>query len=317
VAPKTGLAAHFEGWEAGLLAIFLAGSSALVAVPRAVDPMDLPDPRAKPAALVAVARADDALAARAEADAARGAGLDFDVRELGSAIRAYGIADADGADDRVMAARRAVAEAAGRARTRGDEEMLRLRAFQLREFLRELRAWESTGKESRDLVELGGAFVRMATRNGWLSRRGLAVDDAVRRALFKKRWNELALVHGPRFDLALDEQRALYGHLLSHPPRDEVEAAPGPRMPRRASKDERAAFATEQYRLRKLEELAKLDPSYPADLARGVVTYRMRRYNLASDFFIKHLDAHPDGPMTLRARNYLRAALGHTLDQEL
>ena len=45
-------------------------------------------------------------------------------------------------------------------------------------------------------------------------------------------------------------------------------------------------------------------------LTRGVVHFRLARYELAAKEFDEHLEASPDGPLTLRAHNYLRAAIG-------
>lgn len=310
-----GLARHFEGWQPGLLAIFLAGTSAILAVPRAIDPSELPEPMIAPASLDRIAKGEAALAARAEIESAEKKPLDFDVRALGSAIRAYGIADIDGRDAIVVAARRDVVEAAKRARAQGEEPLLKLRAFQLRAFLRALSQWETRGGESDDLRELGGSFLRAASRNGWVRGRQLVMDEPARRALFKKRWNEITMTKGERFDLAIDEQRAMLRFLLRFPPRDDAET-PGPK-PRKLQEDERVAFAAGQYRMRKIDELAKIDPSYPADFARGVVLYRLRRFASATEMFRRHLDAHPEGPLTLRAQNHLRASLGHASDEEL
>ncbi|APR82247.1 Hypothetical protein A7982_07596 [Minicystis rosea] len=298
-----------------MLAIFLAGTSAILAVPRPVDPTVVPEPTIIPRVLAQAARADDDLAAQAEAEAAHGDRLGFDVRTLGSAIRSYGQADAAGRDTEVVVARRDVAEAGKRALAHGDDALLRLRAYQLRLFLRALRHWEAKGVETADLRELGGAFISMSQHNGWVKDGVVVMDDAVRRAMFKKRWNELTLARGGRFELSIDEQRALYRFLIRRPPNDESEAPAAVRALRSMKQDERAAFVTEQYRLRKIDELAALDATYPADLARGVVFYRMRRYPVAMELFRRHLDAHPDGPFTLRAQNYLRAALGHAADE--
>lgn len=314
-----GLSRHLEGWQPWSLAILLAGSSAILAVPRSVDPVELPVPIIAPAALEAAHRADDALAARAEAESKRRVPLDFDVRTLGSAVRAYGLADASGRDAEVVIARRDLTEAARRARAHGDEPLLKLRAYQLHLFLRALRIWDATGDEPADLRELGGGFAAMARQNGWIARGRLLVDEAARRALFKKRWSEITMLSGAKgsaFDLAVDEQRALHRFLLAHPPRDEADAGGGMRPPRGLGKDERAAFLVEQYRLRKIEELARIDPAYPADFARGVVLYRVRRYGAAIELFRRHLDAHPDGPLTLRAQNHLRSALERSAADE-
>ena len=59
----------------------------------------------------------------------------------------------------------------------------------------------------------------------------------------------------------------------------------------------------------KIRELARVDPTFPGALAEGVVLFRLGRYEAAAVAFERHLAAFPDGPWTLRARNYLKAAL--------
>ena len=293
-----GLARHFEGWQPGLLAVFLAGTTAAVVVPRPVASMELPEPTLEPRALERVARADDALA---RAAAERRPALDRDVRALGSAIRAYGKVDG-GDDNTVVMERKRVAEAAALARLQGDEPLLMLRAFEQASYLRELRRWEAEGVESDELRELVGGFVTTMERSGWAPGHRLLMDDAVRRAMFKTRWNELALVHGPPFDPSVAERAAVLRFKLLHPQQGgSSEQGLGPAQ--------RAGHAAAQYRLGKVDELALIDPSYPADLARGVLNFRMHRYLQATGFFRRHLDAHPDGDLTLRAQNYLNAAL--------
>lgn len=307
------IAQHFEGWQPGLLAILVAAGSALLVTPRPTVPIDLPEPVISPRSLADIAARDDALAARAEAEAARDQRLDFDVRALGSAIRAYGLADAAHDDAAVTATRQKVAEAAVRARALGDEPLLKMRAYQERAFLRALIHWEAKGIELADLRELGGAFISMADRNGWIEGGRLVMDDAVRRAMFKKRWNELTLSRAA-LDLPPDEKRALLRFLIARPPIDEAEttAAGGPR-----GRDDvdRITFATGQFRMRRIDELSAVDPAYPADLARGVVLFQTRRYAGAMELFRRHLEAHPDGPFTLRAQSYLRAALGRVSEE--
>lgn len=306
-AGKRGVGRHLEGWQPGALAVLLAAVSAALAVPRSVPPVELPDLLIAPRALERVAADDRALAAAAEQGR-----LDTDVRAVGAAIRAFGLVDA-GDDDRALATeRRNVARAGERAMAFGETALLELRAYQLRSFLRELHRWEATGVESDELRELGGRFVHTAQENGWVVGRRLMMDDVVRGALFKKRWNDLVLVHGAAFEPTREESLALTRFLLMHPPRDAARAASG--MVGRAA-EERAQFLMEQYRLRKIEELRALDASYPADLARGVIYYRLHRYAMAVEAFRRHLEAHPDGPHTVRAQNYLRAALGRAAEE--
>jgi hypothetical protein len=291
--------------------VIIAGSSALLAVPRPVDATEIPEPALDARALLRSARADTELAAAAARDAERGVQLDFDVRALGSALRAYGAAEARGADQ-VTVEKRKVGEAAARARPKGEAPLLALRAYELRSFLREVGRWEATGLVSDELREVGGPFIASARQNGWTAGRRVIADDAALRALFKKRWSKITGIEGPGFELSLDEARALYRFLIEHPPRGDEELVLGASSPAlRRGAGERIAYLTEQYRLKKIDELAAVDPAYPADLARGVVFYRERRYPLAAQAFQRHLEAHPQGPFTIRAQNYLRAALGH------
>jgi hypothetical protein len=300
-----GFARHFDGWQPGLLAVFLAGSSAILAVPQSIQPTEIPEPIVEPRALERVAREDEALAAAAAREH-----LDVDVREVGRAMRAYGLADAEGDDRTVVEERRKITQATGRARAQGDVPLLRLRAYQLASFQRELRRWEGSGEETSELHELGGAFVDTAKKNGWIDEHRLILSPAVRAALFKKRWASLAGLGGDAFELNLDENRALYAFLLEHPPHESL--APTRGDPEGKGAAFRVVMAAEQYRLQTLEDLHRADPGYPVDLGRGVVLYRLRRYALAVEAFRRHLDDHPEGPFALCAHNYLRAALERT-----
>ncbi|KYG00672.1 hypothetical protein BE21_07015, partial [Sorangium cellulosum] len=222
---RRGLRRHLEGWEPGLVAVFIAGSAAILAVPRAVEPAEVPLPLADARALTRVRDADVARAREAEL-----LGLDAEVRALGSAIRAFGIvdADADHTEAELLAARKRVLEAAGPALAQGDEAVLRLRAYQMSSFVREVRRFEATGEASDELRELGGDFPGLLRRNAWLSAGGagprgggearrVAMDGAALGALFKKRWDAIVGLRRAPFGVALDEERALYKFLLSHP----------------------------------------------------------------------------------------------------
>lgn len=290
---KRGFARWFDGWQPGLLAVFIAAASALVAVPKPVVPVDLPEPIIDARALAAARRADADLA-----DAAERERLDVDVRALGDAYRAYGLADAAGDEAALVRERRRVAEAAARAVARAPTEVLRLRAYELRSFLREVRHLEATGEETDELRELGGGFSRMLERNGWARDHRVAMDDAALATSFKMRWNEVTTLHGPVFQPSRDELRAFYRFLLKHP-----------------AGDGHLAGASERYRLKKIDELYAIDPSYPKDLARGVLLYRTGKHLLAVEAFRRHLEMSPDGPSALRAQNYLRAALEVSRDE--
>src|SRR5438477_12913803 len=88
-APKRGLAPHLEGWQPALLGVLLAGSTALVVVPRPVEPREIPEPRVDGRALGRTLREDEALAQSADEHR-----LDVDVLNLGTALFSYGEVDA-------------------------------------------------------------------------------------------------------------------------------------------------------------------------------------------------------------------------------
>jgi hypothetical protein len=246
--------------------------------------------------------------------------LDVDVLELGTAIFAYGEADAAGDDVALGRERRRVLDAAERAARVGAPALLALRAHHLRSFLQEIGRWEQSGEESAKLQRLAGGFLRMVRRNGWATGPGpaarrtrLLMGRPVLAAFFKKHWSEITGLSGELFALTLDESRVFYRFLLQHPLRSpEGAAPPAPplaMLPAAATAPEVERAAMAQYRLKKLGELAAVDPSFPVHLARGVVLYQLQRYPLAVEAFRRHLEAAPDGPLTLRAQNYLRAAL--------
>lgn len=285
---------------------------------------EIPEPAVRPDALAAGLQADT-VRARTMAERAERGDLDYDVRALGDAVRAFGRAEAEGDDAALERARRRTVEAAHGAIAREPDAVIGLRAYQTRAFLAEVRAFERTGAASPDLEALAGPFARSLVAYRWYdeAERRLLLDDAALRALYKKRWNELTGLTGPAFALSLDEQRALLRFLIAHPalaraklgPRAGTEATrAGTEATRAGTEATRAralrddAIANER-RIEKIRELARLDPSFPGALAEGVVLFRLERYEAAAMAFEKHLAAFPDGPWTLRARNYLKAAL--------
>ncbi len=198
----------------------------------------------------------------------------------------------------VVRARRGLVDAVTRARGLGDDKLLGMRAYQLELFVTELQRWEDSGKESTELSELGGGFLRMATQSGWIEKGTIRMSRVLRGIFFKRRWNEVTGISSPLYDPSLDEQRAFYAFLLTHP---YVES-------NRAANPSDMCRATEQWRLRKIEELASIDPAYPYALARGVLFYRLGRYPAAAQALRDYLGSATDGRYFLRARNYLAAA---------
>ncbi len=296
-----GFGRHLDGWQAGVLVLVIAGSAILLALPRAVAPDLVPEPRIDRHALAEAEARDDRLAVEAETRT-----LDVDVRAVGSEFRAYNQAVAASDADAFGRSRYAVVEAARRALAVSVDELAMLRAYHTTIFVRELRRWEATGEVSADLTDLSGDFVDAVRRNAWCeagAERKLVMDDSVLRVLFKKRWNDIVGVRGEVFDLTLDEDRVRHAFLIRHPFRRRVDV--------RATTGTPLALDNliETRRLESVERLAERDPTYPLLLARGIVHFQSGSFARAAAAFRAYLDEQPNGPYTLRTRNYLKAAL--------
>ena len=281
-------------------------------LPRRAAPESVPLPVASSSELARIAAADHALAERA-----RHQPLPGPVRALGSTLRAFHTLEAGDGDNReIYEARHAVDDAFLEALQGGTEPLRELRAVQLEGFLDEMHRFEATGEQSPELKALAGAFVRSLTTEGWCDGHSVAPDDDALRAMFKQMWNAfLGLEAHAEMAPALDEQRALYAFYLSHahPPktmRDALAAA------RRGARDEKACTAiaeaeraaTELWRLERIARIGAMDPSYPTEFARGVASYRRGDFGASAQAFRVWLREHPDGPLALRAQNFLRAA---------
>ncbi len=284
----------------------------LLLLPRRGVPDDVPLPIPDAAALAHAIANDRDLAERARVEP-----LPAPVRALGSAIRAYHSLEAGQNTADLGRARGAVDTALVEALSSGgDDALLRLRAAELESFLAEVHRFESTGAESDELFALAGAFVRSMKTAGWCDGRRLLPGEPALRTLFKQMWDAFLGLEGrPGFDPTLDEQRALYALYLSAPhPSPGMHAAI--EAARRGAHDERACEgvreaergATEEWRLERIRRFAAIDPTYPAAYARGVASYRRADYRGSSAAFQTWLADHPEGPLSLRARSFLRAA---------
>ncbi len=285
---------HFEGWQLAVLTLTIAWGTALVVVPRSVVPDTVPVPRIEPREAEKVARAD-ALLAKSVVDRRP----DASVRRLGSTVRAYGAKEAAHDANGLVSAKIAVGAA-----VRGiadKSEAVRLRAYQTEAFLRAVRHWEATGEETAELDELSGSFVELLESNEWVTREGrlrvVLLDDLALRAIYKKRWNDLVGVGADNFELSNLERRALLGFLIAHPPLPAGAAGSGVS----------ASAFQEQSRIKKIEELEKVDPSYPALYAKGIVFFRMGAYQPAVEAFGRYLEG-GDVAYKLRAANFMRAS---------
>jgi hypothetical protein len=289
----------------------------LLLLPRRGAPDDVPLPIPDPAALAHAASVDRDLAARARSEP-----LPAPVRALGSAIRAYHALEAGQSRAELTRARTAVDSALVEALAVGDDALLRLRAVELESFLAELRRFESSGVESDELAAVAGAFVRSMKMAGWCDGRTLVPTEPALRTLFKEMWDAFLGLEGrPGFAPALDEQRAAYALYLSSPhPSPAMRAAI--ESARRGARDANACegvreaehVATEEWRIERIRRLAAIDPSYPAAYAHGIASYRRGDYRTASVAFQTWLADHPEGPLSLRARSFLRAADAQTAE---
>ncbi len=279
-------------------------------LPRSVAPEEVLAPSVDGAALRATLGEDDARAARAEAEA-----LPSPVRAVGSAFRAFNLAEAEGADATTLSqARDALARAGREVRADQVEALLDLRAYQMRSFLTEVRRFERTGVASAELRELGGTFLARMQKVGWIEGNHLLMPDVARRAAFKLTWNRSTFLETERrFELTLDETRTLYAFYFRHPHPSEADRrsvdalAADPAQRVRAA--EVRAKATASWLMAKVGELAQLDAAYPAPLARAAALYLRRDFRGSAAIYEVWLHAHPDGEWTLRAQNHLRAAL--------
>jgi hypothetical protein len=273
---------HLEGLELGIASVGIAVAAALLALPRATTPNVLPLPLPDAAQLQAERRADAARALEA-----RTRGLSFDVRAVGDALRRLGLATRERRERQALI-RRDLREYAQRALSReGTAPLLALRALQTELFTSAAARFAKTDQASADLDALGGDFVEIALRNGWLVK-GAPIDEIALESLFRARWNDLTgLDAHPAFASSLDDFRARYAFLLSI---DAVDEARG------------------KLQRSHVEKLAARDQDYPADFARGVLLFRAHAYAASAEAFRRHVVRHPDGPWTLRAKNHLLAA---------
>lgn len=291
----------FDGWQLAILTLTIAWGTAVLVVPRGVAPTGaIPDPVISPRSALAIAQRDSELAASVTSSP-----LSSQTRALGSEVRRFGREEAR-ADKKAMAlAKDAIDEAARKTPTA--DEVLRLRAYQTEVFVRALREWEASGTRSVDLIELGGTFIDLVDANHWFEiegkRRIIAMSDLARRASFKDRWNGLTGVSGNVFELTSDERRAMLGFSIRHPARPA------------GISSTLAGQLADQVRLKKVDELAKLDDGYPVHFAKGILQYRLGEYPRAVQEFGSYIEERHNEPYAVRAANHMRAALDADVDQ--
>jgi len=298
-------------------------------IPRPVLPTEIPLPELDQQKLEVEAALE-----HERAQAARAQPLDANVRALGSAIRTFnaleigdqtgtaGLAEARTELDRL----RVVALQVG-----GAPAVLRLRAVQMEDFLAEVHRFEHTGARSQELDELGGSFIRDMVRAGWARTADgrpspwppngqpvrVMLDGWARRTAFELTWAKVVGLDGEtQFDPTLEQRRALYAFYLTHAhaPEPQRVALKHARFDAKSESDcqrldEAERHAALGWLLAKMKELSAIDPGYPLGYARGIVLFQRHEYEAAAEAFRDWLSDHPDGPWSLRARNYLRTSV--------
>jgi hypothetical protein len=275
-----------EGLGAVVTLGALLVSTAYLALPRAAEPTLLPLPQPDRRVLLRE-RAEE----RRLSDQARRVPLSFEVRAVGEAFRRVGVGTIarQGVPDSAL--RDLQQLTAGVLAKGGGRALLALRSVQAELFVAAAREWDSSGKVTTELRELAGDFPEVAEERGFRKDGRLTLDDEELGTLFRMRWCELTRTKGtPPLAPSLDEHRAFYALLLAHSP------------PIGQSGSDRVGLLA-------VAALSKLDPRYPADLARGVLLYRNGARAAAADAFRDQLSRKDDGPFRLRARNHLLAAL--------
>lgn len=280
---------HLEGWQLGLLAVLLPSLALWLALPRPVAPADVPLPDVDRRKLTRLIEKD---AERSRSATERP--LPFPIRRVGELVRRFGAASVTnpgGSRDLLAELRR---EFGLVRRTGGPEPLLTLRSLQTTLFLGAVRRWEERQKADRELVELAGNFEHKCLESGWVLDFRVVFSEAELSAMYRVRWNELTgATDDPELRLSLDELRVYYRALLVHPEGQNA-----------AERDGR--------RLAYVSALGRRDVDYPAELARGVLHFRLGQGAAAAAALMDHLTLRPDGPYALRARNYLLAALAST-----
>src|SRR4051812_30609276 len=243
------LARNLEGWPVGLAIVSAALLSALLVVPRRVDPVWVPPP--------VIDRVEQRLNAQAEQDrrAQARAGLPLAVRSVGEAFRRFGAASASAAEPTLQREQlRRLARAA--LEQSGQEGLLLLRALQTELFVAAMQA-RSDSEPTPDRTSLGGSMFNLGRKRGWFAPSPTAASREELETLFRIHWAEALELYSPPFAPTLNEWRVYYRFLLAQPIRS------GP------DRDQDLAL-----QLGYVAALARHDLDYPAHLARGVLLFQ-------------------------------------------
>jgi hypothetical protein len=287
---RRGIRRHLEGWPLASWLVFACALSAMLVVPRQVEPELVPPPRIDRL----LQREAEALERRRAEHA--GTGLPVEVRSVGEALRRFGRVafEGGGAGDQMRDQLRRLADLAER--RHGPERMLELRALQTDLFERAVPhgpgpLHESGSEPALTLRELGGTLFRTGSEHGWFAPSPHAATADELRSLFRIHWAEsLGWTRRQPYAPSLNEWRVYYRFLLSQPAPD------GPDRNRDLRR-----------KLGYVAALAQHDRDYPARLAEGVLLYQAGAYAESAVKLRQHMQREPDGPWALRVQNYLAA----------
>ncbi len=293
--PARSLAERLEGWEVGAIVVLIVALVSAVIVPRTAIPEDIPAPNISQRELDAARARNDRLVA-----IATDAELSPDVRLVGAQIRLLGRAEYSEDDAGASKALATLGKSVPAALEKHGDEMAALQTYQADRFAKSYASFLRVGRVSDDLIDLGGAALAEFRRNEWLTSLAEAPRDLdlILSAMFKRRFRAVIAPRHPRLAPDPVEERALVGFLLKHPPPASV---PGTRREKKASRGD--------YLLKRIDELADLEPDYPALYAKGIVFYRMQQFEAAAAAFDEYLQRVGNGPYRLRAINYMKAAI--------
>lgn len=283
----------FEGWQVGVVTVGIVALVAAVVVPRSASPDGLPPP--------SVTRSEIRVAEQRTRDQALAAtdGLSQDVALLGARLRVLGRAEASGDGGSIARAGASLSEAARPALAKDPGGVVKLRAYQALRFVDGYHEYLLSGQTSDELIELGGDTLAQLKHEDWVQNLETAPPDyrVILTAIYKRRFKKLVGSH-PALDYDPVEERVLIGYFLEHPPRTAL-----------ASNESELEATQGKFLLAQLDDLAKLEPAYPFAFAKGIVLYRMGRYEESSSAFDFYLQTVENGPYRLRAVNYLKASI--------
>lgn len=309
-----------------VVGIGLGVASAMIVLDHPVEPLDTPLPLLDTSKLETIAAEDRRVRTRREREP-----FPAEIRAIGSAFVAWNAAAAAGTsprdplrDELAQELRSALGVARGKA---GGEKQLEqplseLRSYHAELFIEELHRYERAGAPSKELAQLAGGLLGVLQHNGWVGARGAVLaPEAILRARFKLHWTSIVfnledcerapapLCYGlSAVPLEPVELSALLAYLVAHPvvrEQDVLESGS-------------EARAIDRRRLVYIDRLATLDRyadpsglthpylgSYPLLLARGVLLFRLGRYEQAREEIGRYATAHP---RDARARNWFLAS---------